>query len=201
MSANRAADLPRQTSSGSVGGSRPRERDGEKGSRFVLSPCDDAVIRSGAEARACEQRAERAVLIAAIIGSSMTFIDGTVVNVALPVLREALGASLAQAQWVVESYMLFLSSLMLVGGALGDRWGRRLVFVWGVVLFAAASSACALAGNITQLILARGAQGIGAALLVPGSLSLISATFSQPKWGAAMGTWPAVTSIAGGIGP
>jgi EmrB/QacA subfamily drug resistance transporter len=141
------------------------------------------------------------VLAAAIIGSTMTFVDGTVVNVALPVLRETLGASLAQVQWVVEAYMLFLASLMLVGGALGDRWGRRFVFVLGIGVFSLASAACGFAGDVWQLIVARGVQGIGAALLVPGSLALISANFSKGNRGRAIGTWAGFTSIAAGIGP
>jgi EmrB/QacA subfamily drug resistance transporter len=142
-----------------------------------------------------------AVLVAAIIGSSMTFVDGTVVNVALPVLRESLGADVAQAQWVVTAYMLFLASLILVGGALGDRWGRRKVFAAGVLLFAAASAWCGLAPDVTHLIAARGVQGIGAALLVPGSLALISASFGREDRARAIGTWAGWTSIAAGIGP
>src|SRR6185369_12403290 len=98
---------------------------------FTRPPCDEAVVHTAGDSAQCTDAAGRAVLVAAIVGSSMTFIDGTVVNVALPVIREALGASLAQAQWIVEAYMLFLASLMLVGGALGDRWGRRFVFVLG----------------------------------------------------------------------
>jgi EmrB/QacA subfamily drug resistance transporter len=145
--------------------------------------------------------AGRAVLAAAIIGSTMTFVDGTVVNVVLPVLRDQLHASLAQAQWIVESYMLFLSSLILVGGALGDRWGRRFVFVLGVVTFAVASAWCGASGGVHQLIIARGVQGIGAAMLVPGSLALISANFDRDKRGKAIGTWAGFTSIAAGIGP
>jgi EmrB/QacA subfamily drug resistance transporter len=144
---------------------------------------------------------ERAVLTSAIIGSSMTFVDGTVVNVALPLLRERLGASLAQAQWIVEAYMLFVSSLMLVGGALGDRWGRRFVFTSGVIVFTAASVLCGVALDARQLIVARGVQGIGAAMLVPGSLALISASFDKRSRGRAIGTWAAFTSVAAGGGP
>src|ERR1051325_9331949 len=117
----------------------------------------------------------RAVLGTTILASSMTFIDGSVVNAALPIVRTQLGATPGAAQWIVESYMLFLSSLLLVGGALGDRWGRRIVFVLGTALFCVASAWCAAAPDVDQLIIARGAQGIGAALLVPGSLALISA--------------------------
>jgi EmrB/QacA subfamily drug resistance transporter len=141
------------------------------------------------------------VLAATIIGSGMTFIDGTVVNVALPVLQERLGATVAQAQWVVESYMLLLAALILVGGSLGDRYGRRRVFSVGVALFAAASMWCGLAPDVHHLIVARAAQGVGAALLVPGSLALISATFSREQRGRAIGTWSGFTSIAAGVGP
>lgn len=144
---------------------------------------------------------ERAVLASAIIGSSMTFVDGTVVNVTLPVLRRSLGASVAQLQWIVEGYMLFLASLILVGGALGDRWGRRKVFAAGVLVFALASAWCGLAPDAAHLIAARGVQGVGASLLVPGSLALISASFSRERRGRAIGTWAGWTSIAAGIGP
>ena len=111
----------------------------------------------------------------------MAFIDGTVVNVALPALQSALHATLADVQWVVESYALFLAALLLIGGSLGDLYGRRKVFTSGVVLFSVASAWCGLAPNIRQLIVARGLQGIGGALLVPGSLALISANFSQKE--------------------
>src|SRR6202795_4852573 len=109
----------------------------------------------------------------------MAFIDGTVVNVALPALQASLHASVVDVQWVVESYGLFLAALILVGGSLGDLFGRRLVFLIGVGIFAAASIACGLASNIQQLVVARSAQGLGAAFLVPGSLSIISVSFSE----------------------
>ncbi|MFL5615047.1 MAG: MFS transporter [Gemmatimonadaceae bacterium] len=152
-------------------------------------------------ARRHEVTTARAVLGATILASSMTFIDGSVVNAALPVVRAQLGASPGAAQWIVESYMLFLSSLLLVGGALGDRYGRRIVFVAGTALFALASAWCGASPNVGQLIVARGVQGIGAALLVPGSLALISANFPEDRRGRAIGTWAALTSIAAGIGP
>src|SRR5918911_142979 len=168
---------------------------------IVKQPCDEAVVRAAPDKAPCARRTGRWVLAAAIIGSGITFIDGTVVNVALPVLQEKLGATVAQAQWVVESYMLFLAALILVGGALGDRYGRRRVFSLGVALFAAASLWCGLVPDIHQLILARATQGVGAALLVPGSLALISATFSKEQRGRAIGTWSGFTSIAAGVGP
>ncbi len=139
--------------------------------------------------------------MATILGSSMTFIDGTAINVALPVLQEQLRATSAQAQWVVESYALALSALILVGGALGDKYGRRRIFTYGVVLFAISSLTCALVSSIEGLILARGAQGVGAALLVPGSLAMISANFDREHWGRAIGTWSGFTAISAAIGP
>lgn len=163
--------------------------------------CEDGVIHAAPES--CEQSKAvgRAVVTAAIIGSSMTFIDGTVVNVALPELRRQLGASPAEVTWIVEAYMLFLSSMILVGGALGDRWGRRRMFVAGTLLFALASLACGLAGSAAHLVAARAVQGMGAALLVPGSLALISANFTKERRGRAIGTWAGWTSIAAGAGP
>ena len=168
---------------------------------IIRPPCDEALVQSASDSRQCSHTIGQAVLSAAIIGSSMTFIDGTVVNVALPVLRQKLAATAAEVQWIVEAYMLFLASLILVGGALGDRWGRRRVFVVGILIFSAASAWCGMAPNVGHLIVARGAQGIGAALLVPGSLALISANFSKKSRGRAIGTWAAFTSIAAGIGP
>jgi EmrB/QacA subfamily drug resistance transporter len=141
------------------------------------------------------------ILAATILGSSMAFIDGTVVNVALAALQSALSATIAEVQWVVESYALFLAALVLIGGSLGDMYGRRKIFAIGVVLFSAASVWCGLAPNIRQLVVARGLQGIGGALLVPGSLALISANFSQKERGRAIGTWSGFTSITAAIGP
>ena len=131
----------------------------------------------------------------------MVFIDGTVVNVALPALQSALGATLADVQWVVESYALFLATLLLLGGSLGDLYGRRKIFAAGVVLFSLASAWCGLAPDIRQLIVARGLQGIGGALLVPGSLALISASFPEEVRGRAIGTWSGFTAITAAIGP
>ncbi|MES2187128.1 MAG: MFS transporter [Pseudomonadota bacterium] len=145
--------------------------------------------------------ARRWTLAAAILGSSMAFIDGTVANVALPAIQHSLNASAADAQWVIEAYALFLSALLLVGGALGDRFGRRRVFCIGVALFTGASVACALSPTAALLIGARAVQGIGAALLVPGSLSLISAAYPQEERGAAIGTWSAFSGITAAVGP
>jgi MFS family permease len=135
--------------------------------------------------------------VVAIVGSSMAFLDGTVVNVALPVMQRQLGMTVGLAQWIVEAYALLLSSLVLVGGALGDRLGRKRVYLAGVLLFALASVACGLAPSAVPLIVARAVQGAGAALLVPGSLSLISSAYGEKDRGAAIGTWSAFSAING----
>jgi EmrB/QacA subfamily drug resistance transporter len=147
------------------------------------------------------QASGRIVLAATILGSSMAFIDGTVVNVALPALQNALHASIADVQWVVESYALMLAALLLVGGSLGDIFGRRKVYISGVAVFAAASAWCGLARDIHMLIWARSIQGIGAALLVPGSLALITASFPEETRGQAIGTWSGFSAITAAIGP
>ncbi|GLQ45944.1 MFS transporter [Dyella lipolytica] len=131
----------------------------------------------------------------------MAFIDGTIVNVALPAIQRELSATTSEAQWVMESYALFLASLLLVGGVLGDRFGRRRIFMIGAALFAVSSMGCSLSSDVGQLIVARAVQGMGAALLVPGSLALISATFPQSERGAAIGTWSAFSGITAAIGP
>ena len=143
----------------------------------------------------------RWVLAATILGSSLAFIDGTVVNVALPALQTALHATLAEVQWVVESYALALAALLLTGGSLGDVLGRRKVFAAGVFVFAAASAWCGLSRTIGELIAARALQGVGAALLVPGSLALISASFPAKQRGRAIGTWSGFTAITAALGP
>ncbi|HSU14013.1 MFS transporter [Longimicrobium sp.] len=172
----------------------------------VRAPCDEGVIRAGdAPARgvsaAAGPRAGTWVLVAAMLGSSMAFIDGTVVNVALPVLQRALRADVAGVQWVVEAYALLLSALLLVGGSLGDRYGRKRVFAIGVGVFGLASVACGLAPSLAWLVAARAVQGVGGALLVPGSLALISASFTPEQRGRAIGTWSGGTAIAAGLGP
>jgi EmrB/QacA subfamily drug resistance transporter len=162
-------------------------------------PCDEAAIL----AKPCVSPLSSSgwVLAATILGSSMAFVDGTAVNVALPAFQSELGATISEVQWVVEAYALFLGALLLTGGALGDLYGRRKVYAIGVGLFLLASVCCGLASNIHQLILARGFQGIGGALLVPGSLALISANFSAEQRGRAIGTWSGFTSITAAIGP
>ena len=169
---------------------------------YVLrQPCDEGVITSAAAAAPCAAPSGPWVLAATILGSSLVFIDGTVVNVALPALQADLNATAVDVQWVVESYALFLAALLLAGGSLGDQWGRRLVFCIGVMIFALASVWCGLAPDVKQLIAARAVQGVGGALLVPGSLAIISASFSAEKRGQAIGTWSGFTSITAAIGP
>jgi EmrB/QacA subfamily drug resistance transporter len=141
------------------------------------------------------------VLAATILGSSMEFIDGTVVNVALPSLQSSLAATGAQAQWVVEAYALFISSLLLIGGSLGDRFGLRRTFLCGVILFTCASIWCGLSPGIEQLLIGRCLQGIGGALLVPNSLALLSAYFQGAARGRAIGTWSGFASIMTAFGP
>src|SRR6266481_5100120 len=163
-------------------------------------PCDEAGMRSGSVRVPCEG-ARLWILAATILGSSMAFIDSTVVNVALPALQATFRATVVDVQWVVESYGLFLGALILVGGSLGDLFGRRLIFVVGVIIFAAASAGCAAASSIRLLIIARSVQGMGAALLVPGSLAIISASFDEKSRGQAIGTWSGFTAITAAIGP
>src|SRR5258707_10674277 len=164
-------------------------------------PCDEAVIRSGSARVPCAEQARPWILAATILGSSMAFIDSTVVNVALPALQHSLAATVVDVQWVVESYGLFLGALILVGGALGDLFGRRRVFLAGVGVFVLASIACGLAQSIRELVIARSIQGIGAAFLVPGSLSIISASFDEKTRGLAIGTWSGFTAITTAGGP
>jgi len=148
-----------------------------------------------------ERARERWILVATIVGSSLVFIDANVVNVALPQIQADLSADVSGVQWVVEAYSLFLASLMLVGGSLGDRFGLKRIFAIGIALFAAASMWCGLAPNATQLIVARAVQGIGGALLTPGSLAIIRATFSAARRGRAIGLWSGFSAITSALGP
>src|ERR1041385_5154959 len=184
----------------SLSGSLPAANP-HKMSSLLREPCDESVIRSRREGVPCSKSSGRWVLVATILASGMAFIDGTVVNVALPALQTQLNATVVDVQWVIEAYSLLLSALLLVGGSLGDHYGRRRIFLTGVALFACASAACGFAANIQQLIVARAAQGFGAALLVPGSLAIISASFPQNERGRAIGTWSGFSAITAAIGP
>jgi len=168
---------------------------------LVRQPCDEGVILSKPADAPCPGAQGSWILAATILASAMAFIDGTVVNVALPSLQKELNATVIGVQWVVEAYSLFLSALLLVGGALGDRYGRKLIFVIGVTLFALSSAACGIAHSINQLIAARAVQAVAGALLIPGSLAIISASFAPDRRGRAIGTWSGFSAITTAIGP
>src|SRR3984957_3498245 len=175
-------------------------------------PCDEAVILAAPPAVAAPPVAKRPaaavamqtgvwVLVATVLGTSMEFIDGTVVNVALPAMQTGFGASGSQVQWEVEAYALFLAALLLLGGSLGDIFGRRQIFVTGIVIFTTASVWCGVAPNIQHLIAARCLQGAGGALLVPSSLAIISSCFPPETRGKAIGTWSGFSSMMTALGP
>jgi EmrB/QacA subfamily drug resistance transporter len=168
---------------------------------IMTPPRDEAVAGARNAGMSSTPSASRWILAATILGSSMAFIDSTVVNVALPALQSHLHATVVGVQWVVESYGLFLGALILVGGSLGDLLGRRLMFLVGVGIFAAASIACGAASSLRWLVIARSVQGLGAAFLVPGSLSIISASFDERTRGQAIGTWSGFTAITTALGP
>src|ERR1051325_5007998 len=167
----------------------------------IKDPCDEAIMLSRSSVAPCARKQERWILAATILASSMAFIDGTVVNVALPSLQQSLQETAIGVQWVVEAYSLFLSALLLVGGSLGDQYGRKRIFLIGVSVFALASAWCGVAPNVSQLIIGRAVQGVGAALLVPGSLAIISASFPEERRGKAIGTWSGFSAITTAIGP
>ena len=169
-------------------------------SNVAKPPCDEAAIWAAVPDQPCGAGGSW-VLAASILGSSLTFIDGTVVNVALPALQASLHATIAQVQWVVEAYGLFLSALLLAGGSLGDLYGQRKIFSFGVILFALASVWCGLSPNVAQLIAARAVQGVGGALLIPSSLALLSISFPREQLGRAIGTWSGFTAITAAAGP
>ena len=171
-----------------------------RGKKVAASPSPANAAADTSE-KYCEKPARPYVLAATILGSSMAFIDGTVVNVALPALQSAFHATAIDVQWVIEAYALFLAALLLVGGSLGDHFGRRRVYSTGVTVFTLASIWCGIAPNITHLIAARAVQGIGGALLVPGSLAIITTSFPKEERGQAIGVWSAFTSITAAIGP
>jgi EmrB/QacA subfamily drug resistance transporter len=166
------------------------------------APCDEASVQAGAKSPAeCIERAKPWVLAATILGTSMAFIDGSVVGVALPAIQADLNASMRDAQWVVNAYMLMLGALILMGGAAGDRYGRRRMFLVGVTTFTLASVACGLAPGAVSLSVARAAQGIGGAIMVPSSLAIISAVFADKERGRAIGTWAGASALTTALGP
>ena len=167
----------------------------------VLQPCDIGVIDGTKISSPCQPSSRPWIIAAASLGSGMAFLDSTILNVALPALQSDLGASVRAVQWTYGAYALVLSALLLVGGTLGDRFGRRRVFVLGATIFAVASVWCALAPGTAQLITARGVQGVGGALLVPASLAIIGASFEGRLKAKAIGTWGALSAIAMAVGP
>lgn len=165
----------------------------------IAPPCDRGVVT----AAACDAPARRGGLVLAgtVLGSSLAFIDGSAVNLTLPVIQRELGGDAAAAQWIMNAYMLFLGALVLAGGAAADRFGRRRMFVVGVLVFSLASTLCGLAPNLAALIIARAVQGIGAALLVPASLAILGASFDQAARGRAVGIWAGAAGLTSAIGP
>ena len=167
----------------------------------VLQPCDVGVIRCTRTSVPCRPSSRPWVIVAAALGSGMAFLDSTVVNVSLPAVQVNLGVSAREAQWVYGAYALVLTALLLIGGSLGDRYGRRRVFVLGAAIFAVASVWCALAPGPGQLIVARVVQGAGGALLVPGSLAIVGASFEGKFRAKAIGAWGALSGTAMAVGP
>jgi EmrB/QacA subfamily drug resistance transporter len=164
-------------------------------------PCEEAQIRSTRGAAPCAGREKAWVLAAAVLGSTMAFVDESVVNVALPRIETDLGTTLPAMQWVINAYTLCMSALLLIGGAAADQIGRRAIFMTGVGIFTIASVICGVAPRIEVLIAARAVQGVGAALLIPCSLALIGAAFDEKERGAAIGIWSGASAIAAGVGP
>jgi len=161
--------------------------------------CDAASARCGE--RSTPAARPRLVLAASVLASSLAFVDGSVVNVALPAIGRALSADANALQWTVNAYLLPLSAMLLLGGAAGDRFGRRRLLIWGTILFAAASLVCALAPNLALLLAARFLQGVGSAMLTPTSLAILGQTFTGEDKGRAVGIWAAASGITGALGP
>lgn len=168
---------------------------------FTKTRCGEDVMASNPSAPPCSKAVQPWVLVVTILGSSMAFIDSTVVNVALPAIQKNLSGTVIDMQWVVEGYALLLSALILLGGSMGDLFGRRRTFLGGVFVFGISSAACGLAPHVRELVTARIVQGFGAALLVPASLAIISASFDEQARGRAIGTWSGFTAITTAIGP
>src|ERR1700686_3721159 len=169
---------------------------------FTRPPCDAGIIRATpAFPGALSQKRKRLTLAATILGSSMAFIDSSVVNIALPAIQQALRANAASTQWIVNAYLLLLAALVLVGGSAADLYGRRRIFIIGIALFTAASISCGLSPNIEVLIISRAVQGLGAALLTPASLAMLGATFDQHERSRAIGIWAGFGALTAAEGP
>src|SRR5580704_4189696 len=170
---------------------------------FTRPPCDLAIIRATAafSAATLSKKRKHLTLAATILGSSMAFIDSSVVNIALPAIQQALHANATSTQWIVNAYLLLLAALVLVGGSAADLYGRRRIFIIGIALFTAASIACGLSPNIEVLIISRAVQGLGAALLTPASLAMLGATFDQHERSRAIGIWAGFGALTAAAGP
>jgi EmrB/QacA subfamily drug resistance transporter len=169
---------------------------------FTRPPCDAGVIAAAsAVPAALSQKRKRLTLAATILGSSMAFVDGSVVNIALPAIQHALNADAASTQWIVNAYLLLLGALVLVGGSAADRYGRRRIFLLGIVVFTSASIACGLSPDITVLVASRAVQGLGAALLTPASLAMLGSTFDRHERSHAIGVWAGAGALTAAIGP
>ena len=169
---------------------------------FTRPPCDAGVIRATpAVPAALSQKRKRLTLAATILGSSMAFIDGSVVNIALPAIQQALHADAASTQWIVNAYLLLLGALVLVGGSAADLYGRRRIFLLGIAVFTPASIACGLSPDITVLVVSRAVQGLGAALLTPASLAMLGATFDEHERSHAIGIWAGAGALTAAAGP
>ena len=164
----------------------------------IPPPCDESVGLDDGQAACLD---ERGTLIATVLGSSLAFVVGSIVNVALPSMQRSFATDAAGAQWIVNAYLLPLGALVLIGGALGDHYGRKRLFQIGLGVFTVGCLACALAPGLGTLLVARAVQGVGAALLAPNSLAIIAASFAGEKRGKAIGTWAAAGAIAGAVAP
>jgi EmrB/QacA subfamily drug resistance transporter len=169
---------------------------------FIRPPCDAGIIRATpAFPAGLNEKRKRLTLAATILGSSMAFIDGSVVNIALPAIQQALQADAASTQWIVNAYLLLLAALVLVGGSAADLYGRRRIFLLGLAVFTTASITCGFAPNIATLIVSRAVQGLGAALLTPASLAMLGATFDEHERSHAIGIWAGVGALTSAAGP
>src|SRR6202158_1197434 len=169
---------------------------------FTRPPCDAGIIRATQPFPAgLSEKRKRLTRAATIRGASVAFIDGSVVNIALPAIQQALHADAASTQWIVNAYLLLLGALVLVGGSAADRYGRRRIFLLGIAVFTAASIACGLAPDITVLVISRAIQGVGAALLTPASLAMLGATFDEHERSHAIGIWAGVGALTAAAGP
>src|SRR5712692_2177288 len=169
---------------------------------FIRPPCDAGIIRATPAAPAAlSRRRKQLTLAATILGSSLALIDGSVVNIALPAIQQALHADAASTQWIVNAYLLLLGALVLVGGSAADLYGRRRIFLVGIAVFTLASIACGLSPDITVLVVSRAVQGLGAALLTPASLAMLGATFDEHERSHAIGIWAGAGALTAAAGP